>query len=154
MRPQENKIAAIVEFLYETSNPKLIPVTFAQFAGTAQALPEHMADYAPHYRRPGDTPFIEIAGLKVIYDPVEVFRLTKDMMEKKGVYAPAGWITRGALARELMVYFETLGKPLTPHLNTHPEWEKEYLDATGKPNMHLAPELCDLMREWNKTRRM
>ncbi|MBI4272372.1 hypothetical protein HY621_00785 [Candidatus Uhrbacteria bacterium] len=65
---------------------------------------------------------------------------------KSAEKAPLGWLTRDALAKEIGVSFNTLQKYAVRHLVEHPEWECDYLDATERPNSHLAPELCDLLR--------
>lgn len=73
--------------------------------------------------------------------------LVQEIEKRKSIdQAPPGWMMRKSLARELGINSKTLASYLQPHLSRHPEWEKEYLDKSGRAQLHLSPELCDLVR--------
>ena len=59
---------------------------------------------------------------------------------------PEGWLTTGALARELKKGFRTIKRIAEQYRTPHPDWFHRYRVVGGQSRNHYSPELCDIIR--------
>lgn len=125
-----NKHAFIVDFLDKTEDPRKQPVLFAEVAEAAYIAKKRVdVDVtAPTIHRGlggggiMDDKSIEISGLKIIVNPQEVMRITKEKQERQYSVAPTEWMTINALARVLATDFTSIRLVTQKFRKNHPEW--------------------------------
>ena len=144
--PDNNgKIATIVDFLDRDLSGRRPYVTFAEVAGTAEHIPH--ADERAALRGGVSRPFaekaerIEITGLKVTVDAIEVMSIVRKLNEDMIREAPEGWMTNRAVAEKLGKGEVKVKKEAENLRENHPEWFKWFLDSGKHRAEHYSPEL-------------
>lgn len=153
------KHAFLVDFLYETGNPKRFPVSFAQVAESANITitkddgGEESSWETARKRTPfrkkeeTDNKVIDISGLKIIIDAAEVLRVVRGRETKKEP-AIQGWVNKLAIARMTNKSYPLIRRRMVLYERIYPHWVAVVVDQRGKERKVYAPELVEkIMQE-------
>lgn len=149
------KYAYIVDFFDKTDNPRNLPIGFAQIAEGSQILTPRDIDRRQGVAGNGersrsmDEREIYIAGLKLIVDAKEVFRIIREIEGNKYQPSPEGWKNMNSLRLKLnLSSSHGLGSKVNVERELHADWFNYYLDSGGRVQEYFAPELVEKISEY------
>lgn len=153
------KHAYIVDFLYETKNPKRFPISFAQVAESANITiteddgwKKNSWEAAKKKTIPSgkkeetDRKTIDISGLKISIDAKEVLRVTRGRETKKEPALP-GWINKLAIAQMTNQTYPRIRRIMARYGKDDPQLARVVVDQRGRKSEVYAPELVEKVRQ-------